>query len=599
MTIQQLPAASWNAIKNFPQFVLKHKYHSIACLLIAIWCIPYITTGTRIEWGDFSFFAQAYEGMRISVVHYHQFPWFNPWIAGGVPLYANPQMGFFSLQMLFVFIFGAPIGLKLTIIVFTFLGYASMNLLLRRYFKISAGISVLLSLMWVFSSFFVDHLPSHFTFMWYLVAPFYFYLALRLKTIRDGIWFGVAFAVMALSQIHNPFFHISIICSAILLIRFIAAIKDRTYMQLIKAGAAAGVAFIAIAGHRALYTIQNVNDFPREVVDPLASRLASLLGVIMPFSRAHQMSFFNYPAVPKAPYGFGEMTGTIGVFGTFAALLCVTFIGYKVYNHRKELSQFKIPIIVLLSGLLCLLIGFGAINRFSPYSIMKHLPVLSQMRVPSRWFLFFDLGLIAFIGLVLRRVPRKSFAQTVIVAFLFLGVAELFMLNIGYQSKTLSHDIIKPTKPFTSYSFEQTSHFGETFKLPGGGTLPRNDGNLPHFYREYEATTFNEGVLQANDALVDLNTKTSPRCGWEKGCSLVLSRNATVLYWSPNRIVLTRTAQGPIKLNINASNYFVVNGKRLTNMRAAEPYKDFRLDLPDSTKIITIEAKPALKLSTK
>lgn len=594
MTIQKLPAASWNALKQLPHFIVKHKYHSIACLLISVWCLPYLTTGTRIEWGDFSFFAQAYEAMRISVVHYHQFPWFNPWIAGGVPLYANPQMGFFSIQMLFVFVFGAPIGLKLTVILFTFLGYASMNVLLRRYFKVSAGIAALLSLMWVFSSFFVDHLPSHFTFIWYLVGPFYFYLALKLKTIKDGIWLGLAFAVMGLSQIHNPFFHIAIICSAILLVKFVLAIRDKTYVQFIKAGAAAGVTFAVIAGHRAIYTIQNVNDFPRQVFDPVASRIASFLGVVMPYSRQHNLTFFNYPSLPQAPYGFGEMTGTIGIFGSFAALLCVLFVGYKVYGHKKELQQFKVPIIVLVCAVLCLAIGFGAISRFAPYNILKHLPVFSNMRVPSRWFVWFDLGLIAFIGLVIKRVPRKSFAQTAIVAVLFLSVAEMFILNVGYQSTVLSHDIIKPTKSFSSYSFEQTSHFGQTFALPGGGTLPRNDGNLPQFYREYEATTFNEGVLQANDALVDLNTKYTPRCGWEKGCSLVLSGNAKVTYWSPGKIVLQRTAPGALKLNFNASNYFVINGKRLENVRVSEPYTDFKLPISDSTKTITIEVKPSL-----
>lgn len=585
------------AIKNIPSFLLRHKYHSAACLLLLAWTMPYITSGTRIEWGDFSFFAQAYEAMRISVVHFHQFPWFNPWISGGVPLYANPQMGFFSIQMLLVFIFGAPIGLKLTIVLFTFLGYASMNLLLRRYFKVSAGISVLLSLLWVFSSFFVDHLPSHFTFIWYLVGPFYFYLALTLKTVRQGIWFGVAFAVMALSQIHNPFFHVGIICAAILGVRFLVAIKDRSYMQLAKAYVAAAIAFGVLAGHRAMFTIQNVHDFPRLVIDPAASKLASLLGLIMPFSNAHHLKFLSYFGQPQAPYGFGEMTGTIGIFASLAAFISFLFVCYKTYGNRKELVQFKVPLIVLAIGILCMAIGFGSINRFAPYSLLKHLPIFSDMRVPSRWFLWFDLTALIFIGLIVKKVPRKSFAQMLIVTFLFLGVVEMFTLNLGYQNKTLGHNIIKPTKSFSSYTFAQTSHFGETLKLAGGGTLPRNDGDLPTFYREYEATTFNEGVLQANDALVDLNTKYSPRCGWEKGCGLVLSKNAKVTYWSPNKIVLTRTAPGNLNLNFNASNYFVVNGKRLTGVRVAEPYTKFNLNVPDTTKTVTIEVKPSLKLA--
>src|SRR5688500_19046464 len=164
-----------------PAFLKRHKYQVAASFLLLLWCYPYFLTGNRMELGDFSFFAQAYEAMRVSVVEYHQFPWFNPWISGGVPLYGNPQMGFFSVQMLFVFIFGAPFGLKMALVFYTFAGYVSMNILLRKYFKLGTLLAVLLSLIWVFSSFFVAHLPAHFTFVWYMLAPLYIYLALTIK----------------------------------------------------------------------------------------------------------------------------------------------------------------------------------------------------------------------------------------------------------------------------------------------------------------------------------------------------------------------------------------------------------------------------------
>jgi hypothetical protein len=55
--------------------------------------------------GDWAYFLQIYEAARLSILEYHQFPWWNPWNLGGVPLYANPQFGLVSIQMPLVLLF--------------------------------------------------------------------------------------------------------------------------------------------------------------------------------------------------------------------------------------------------------------------------------------------------------------------------------------------------------------------------------------------------------------------------------------------------------------------------------------------------------------
>lgn len=50
-------------------------------------------------------------------------------------------------------------------------------------------------------------------------------------------------------------------------------------------------------------------------------------------------------------------------------------------------------------------------------------------------------------------------------------------------------------------------------------------------------------------------------------------------YWSPNRILLTRTGEGPIKINVNPGSYWVVNGeRRFKDMRVVELEKEFILN---------------------
>lgn len=577
-------------MRGLPGFGKRHIYQIGGLLLVAAWCAPYFTSGSRIEWGDFSFFAQAYEAIRQSILEYHQFPWWNPWISGGIPLYANPQMGVFSIQTIFVLFFGASIGLKLAIAFYTVAGYASMQLLLRKYFKVEYRMAILLSLAWIFCSFFVAHLPPHFTFVWYMLTPLYVYLALTVKDWKSGLVLGGALAVMALSAVHNPFFHITLIISVIIGIRFILLfVRKRPLKAFLLAMAAAAGLFILIAGHRVIMVVQNVKQFPRVVPDPAADPLVSVMGLVWPFSLAHNQSI-PFQAFP-APYGFGEVSATIGMGALAAALLSVLFLAYKRTALKAFVQQFRIPLIVLAAALVCLSLGFGALHSLTPYNVLKHVPVFGEMRVSSRWFVFFNMALLIFIGIVASRAPRKSFFKLTAYCLVTLSVIQLFVLNVGYQNYILGRDIVQPIKDSKSYTFTQTSMFGTLPKLPDGTKLP-NDGSMPHFYREYEATLFNTGTLQANDALVDLNTKATPRCAYEKGCGLVLSNNAKVKSWTPNKIVLERTGKGRIKMNINNSSYYLVNGKRNSDVRVAEPYIDFYISQPDSVKTITIEVKP-------
>lgn len=551
--------------------------------------------------GDFTFFCQAYEAMRASILQYHQFPWFNPWMSGGVPLYGNPQMGLFSIQMPLVLLFGTVSGLKLSYVIYTFAGYASMYILLRRYFKVGALIATLLSLIWIFSSFFVAHLPAHFTFVWYMLAPAFFYLALTVKNWKGGLWLGGAFATMALSQIHNAFMHITLLTGFIILGRLIFDKQNRRL--LLKALLAAAAIFIVVAGHRFLFTFQNVHDFPREVVDVIPHPLSAMLGVLLPLSMARPLQFLNYPQNPFVPHGYHEATATIGIFGLIALLVSLFFLGYQVFSQKRATltilaRQYKLHICLLLLAGLFLTTGLGAFAPWAPYSLIKHLPVFNEMRVCTRWFLFFDLTILIFIGIMVDRAPHKSFYRFTAIGLLALGVIELLALNVGYQAAEFHSKAVVAPKSSSHYTFVQTSYFGETRKLVNGGTIP-DDGNMPAAYREYEATTYNEGILYANDALVQLaldpqRSPGHPTCPIEEGCKFVRSNNAKVVSWSPNKIVLQRTGKGYIYLNMNNSNYFVINGQRNENIRVAEPFTDFAIKTPEDQKTITVQIKPTM-----
>ena len=266
-----------------------------------------------------------------------------------------------------------------------------------------------------------------------------------------------------------------------------------------------------------------------------------------------------------------------------------------IHSHRNPgwiSNRPFVYIIILTLTIITFLIGLGSFTDLAPYSLFKNLPILGSMRVSSRWFIFTLLGFIVLIGLSYKVMPKKSFSKLLVLFFVIVSVIELFVQNYNYQSVIFTHKVIPAEKETSQYSFEQSKQFGSTNTFPDGKRIFQSDNNLPHFYREYEATTYNIGTIQANDAFIDLSTLPTPRCGIEDGCGLVLTSNAEVTKWTPNEVVLTRTARGPIKLNMNNSSYFLINGVRNANIKTVEAYSDFVIE--DESTVITIVSSPPL-----
>src|SRR5687768_16141335 len=82
---------------------------------VVLFCLSFLLTGDRLGPGDADYLIQTQEAMRRSILEFHQFPWWNPWVSGGVPLFANPQFGLISLQTPLTLLFGSIIGYKLAV----------------------------------------------------------------------------------------------------------------------------------------------------------------------------------------------------------------------------------------------------------------------------------------------------------------------------------------------------------------------------------------------------------------------------------------------------------------------------------------------------
>ncbi len=578
---------------NLLNLIRKNTLHIIAIIVIIVWNFPYVSGNNFIDRGDFSYFLQGYESIRITILDYHQFPWWNPWVSGGMPLYANPQIGVFSITTLMVMIFGTITGLKLTIIILMVAGYLCMLILLKRYFKVSNLIAVPLSIAWVLSSFFIAHLPGHFTFIWYTISPLFVYLSLTIKTAREGAVFGLVASVVALAAIHNAFFHLVFVSGLIILTRIVINLQTgRAMKPLLLSIAAALVSFIILSGHRIWHTYHNVVSFERHLQDPPVTVSYAIKAVVWPYTASDVLNHTGkYPT--DVPFTWGELTSSIGIILTSIGLTCILYAVFIAIRYRNALTKNHFTfitsvMIIVATIILVLLLGVGDIGKFSPYSLLKQLPVYESMRVSTRWLMWCSLGLLILCGLLAQQLIKRGISAKTLSIIFFLGVTELFILNLGYQNIILKYSPIVSDRNVREYSFHQIDMFGKPMILQDGTTIP-GDSQHSEFYREYEATTFNIGVIRANEPLLD-NSAQSLRIVDDNGTPLISSNNAKIKEWSPNVLILERTGPGPITVNVNASNYMLINGKRLALKNPVNPHQS--LIITDNRPLTKIQYSP-------
>jgi len=106
----------------------------IALIIASLLYCPLLFTGLdrygRHDWDQFTF---RYETPRVALLRDHQLPLWNPYVNGGTVLLAHPDSPFPSPWYLLVLALGAPLGLRVQVVLFMALGATGMAALLRRW----------------------------------------------------------------------------------------------------------------------------------------------------------------------------------------------------------------------------------------------------------------------------------------------------------------------------------------------------------------------------------------------------------------------------------------------------------------------------------
>ncbi len=118
---------------------LPWKIYALLVLASVVYCAP-LLTGTDL-WGrgDWDQFGFRYATPRVAMLRDLQLPLWNPYVNGGTVLLAHPHCPAFSPWYLPTLILGAPLGLRVQVLLFVALGATGMAALLRRWGVSPAG----------------------------------------------------------------------------------------------------------------------------------------------------------------------------------------------------------------------------------------------------------------------------------------------------------------------------------------------------------------------------------------------------------------------------------------------------------------------------
>jgi putative flippase GtrA len=507
----------------------------------------YLATSNRMFVGDFDYYAQMYEAFRISVLHFHQFPLWNPWMSGGLPLFANPQFGLVSIQSLLVLLFGTIYGLKLAYVSYALAGFWGMYVLGRKVANASPLRSALVSYIWIFGGFFASHGIYHFTFTSFFLLPWVVYFIATHKQKKAWLGLAITMSVIILSSVHYAFLFLALTTGLLFLImltnasfskkEFVLTITKTDFVFLLKF---VGLT-VVLCGYRFIttYAFVSQNQRPASLFHESPNSLFMLLkATFLPLGNR----FLSIPGGLQWPWG--EYSMYVGMGVTIAIIVLVVDGIYKrVKKHRLTLRMPKLMYAIAILGLVGLLLALGDFSKLSPYHLLHIIPGFGQMRVASRWVIVFVFSIL--VGLMASRSHQR-----IINILLAIAVVELF-LTYG-PPKNIGNDTLHLPK----------TSFDSTFKQ-----IDNNERHAvtAHSTEEsyYFSTLQNEGQIYSDDSIIDTldHVLGTNRCGVNvrPSCTLIMSHNARVEYWSPNKIILRRTATGPIELNMNVERGWQVN----------------------------------------
>ncbi len=316
---------------------------------------------------DWRYFQSWIEVGRRAVMWWHQVPLWNPYGCGGEVLLANPQSEVASPTFIWALLFGTAVGIKLMLLTYYFCAFDGMYRLARDH-ELSIGSSLLASVLFGAGGWLALHLASgHSNFASAALFP---YLVLCYRRGReDLIWAIPLGAIAAWIVAHGGTSTPAMATVLLAVLATIDAIKKRSFRpyRVLLLGAL-GAALIGAA--RMLPALEFALDHPRRQWETDSSTLIEMI--------RDGYWWKGLTPVGGKRYWFHE-------YGWRLSYLTPPLIIWSLIKPNKTRAWWWIAAVG--AGIVA-----GRAIPYGPWWLLKHLPIYRDLRVPSRYAIYFALA---------------------------------------------------------------------------------------------------------------------------------------------------------------------------------------------------------------
>ncbi len=395
--------------------------------LSVVFCAPLFEQPAGLGVNDWDQHLFYYGAVLKNVVEYGQAPFWNPWYCGGNVLWQNPQVALLSPVYPLSVILPLQLATKVSILLHYWVGFLGMHLLLTRVVGLSflPAVIYLATLVTAAGAPAIHVAVGHSVFLpgFYLPAQLYFlFRAYQTGAIKDAL---IAAALLAL-MVFNGGVHIlpmafaSIGCFAVLV-----TVMTRRWRPMVMTVVfvVAGLAYAApkllpvslfVAGER-FWDTRNPTEHPDRMTLDMVAHAYLNPNQDLRTKLDHQR------------HGWHEYGNYIGPAS--AVLLMAGFL-VAVWGRRAPDAWFG-RALALTAGFLFLL-SLGEFSAWSPASLLKHVPLFSSFRIPSRYTipcLLFGAMALAWVMRGFSLQTRSRAVQAIAGAACLVIAAHLVMVN--------------------------------------------------------------------------------------------------------------------------------------------------------------------------
>jgi hypothetical protein len=350
-------------------------------------------------WGDWQQFHHWWEVGVVSLRRWGEWPLWDPHHCGGVSHWGQPQAQNFSpLYLITALPFGTAIGHKLYLVIHHVIGWSGVYTIARRHERIGRPGAFLAATVWTSSGVAVwDGAGGHSTFLAFQLLP---WLLLCWREADRDVRYTVAVAAIMTEILLEGGTYPLPFSVIVLAYDTLTRVRRRTIGPIVRTGLVAMVLTILLAALRWVPIYIAMSRHPRPAEDDDAIDFAELIE--MWTSRSHDWVWPGHHWV-WAEYGSYVGWGVLALaaLGMLEALRGDSIDGVP----RRWLRGPQAPIV--LGAILFCAFSMGSHDWYWPFPLIaQRLPVIGNLRVPSRWQVVATFYLALLAGIALTRFER-------------------------------------------------------------------------------------------------------------------------------------------------------------------------------------------------